>query len=97
MVGISSDVRLVKLILSQYPRTIWIVDAHHEGKRFVVRRREIDCVFGTGSSGSKSLQLGLTSRRDSCETVCRCTDLNQAEDFFSARFFASSGPAMSEI
>ena len=30
-------------------RTIWIVDAHGYGKRFIVRAEEIlDCVFGTG-------------------------------------------------
>jgi hypothetical protein len=32
----------------------------------------------------------LTSRRDFCETARRCTDLNQAEDFSPARFFAPS-------
>jgi hypothetical protein len=38
--------------------------------------------FSTGGS----LRLGLTRRRDSCETVRRWTDLNQSEDFFPAGF-----------
>jgi hypothetical protein len=35
--------------LDNYGRTVWIVDAHRDGKRFVVRADEkADCVCGIG-------------------------------------------------
>jgi hypothetical protein len=40
VVGISSNVRLVKLILIPIFATIWIADAHRDGKLFVVRADE---------------------------------------------------------
>jgi hypothetical protein len=39
----------IEVRVAQNGRTIWIVDAHRDGKCFVVRVDEkIDCVFRTG-------------------------------------------------
>jgi hypothetical protein len=75
-------------------RTIWIADAHRDdGKRFVVRPDELLTAFLELESairlcGELSCQAGgIFSKLDR-----RYTDSNQAEDFFPARFFASSEP-----
>jgi len=57
VVGISSNVRLIKLILIQYSRTIWIADAHRDGTRFVVRAELIPsnyCVTAASVTMSRS-------------------------------------------
>jgi hypothetical protein len=40
-----------------------------------------------------NVRIGLTIQRNLLQTRRRSTDLNQAQGFLPARFFASSGPA----
>jgi hypothetical protein len=47
-------------------RTMWIVDAHRDGKRFIVRANEKLTAFmgaGNGYSGFAKSNVGLFSRR----------------------------------
>src|SRR6266436_717206 len=68
-------------------RTIWIADAHRDGKRFVVRADGKLTAF-------VELKSAILIDNNRCEAVkCAQTDLNQAEDISPARFFAPSGPA----
>jgi hypothetical protein len=50
-------------------RTIWIADAHRDdGKRFVVRADEKLTAFAELKSAIRGCKIGLTSRRDFCQT-----------------------------
>ena len=41
-------------------RTIWIVDAHGYGKRFIVRAENPDCFLGIGLGESRLPRINLT-------------------------------------
>jgi hypothetical protein len=51
---IEFDITITRASKQSSWRTLWIVDAHGYGKRFVVRaRRNPDCVSGTGKGDSR--------------------------------------------
>jgi hypothetical protein len=61
-------------------RTIWIADAHRDGKRFIVRADEkLDCVCGTRIGRCSLAANFLDKLVRFFQTRRRYSDLNQAE------------------
>ena len=78
-------------------RTVWIVDAHRDGKRFVVRADEKLAAFLELESAICACdEICLDKRAGSFPNSAASKDLNQAEDFSPLGSSASSRPAIVE-